>query len=145
MGSAIFKSASNEESCCNHSWLDQRLINSIIRNLEIGLCLRRKHILVIGTNRTHVLEYISDVFKVPSSPNNYVHSNTMYYVTEKKVEKLTRDELFADLNNPDYDEVVFYSTNTNVNGIQQLTMDDARLNKIKEKLKLVGYIKRPCI
>ncbi len=61
------------------------------------------------------------------------------------MEKLTRDELFADLNNPDYDEVIFYSTSTNVNGIQQLTMDDARLNKIKEKLKLVGYSKRRCI
>lgn len=110
--------------------------HDMIKNLEIGLCLRRKHILVIGTNRANMLAYIRDKFKVPSSPSNFVHSNTVFYITERKVETLNMNDLLIDLNNHEYDEVIFYSTIHNIDILNQLNIDE----KLKRKLKLVSYI-----
>lgn len=110
--------------------------DNIIRKLTIGLCLRRKHILVIGTNRSKILRYIREQFKVPSSPTTFVHSNVDCYITERKIETLTLHDLLVDLNNPEYDEVLFYSTHRNVCLLNKLSMNE----KLKSKLKLVSYI-----
>lgn len=111
-------------------------ISEWIRNLEIGLCLRRKHILAIGTNRSKLLEYIKDKFNVPSSPSNFIHTNTFHYITERKVSTLSMNELVGELNNNEYDEVLFYSTSANVSVIAQLSIEE----KLKKKLKLVSYV-----
>src|SRR5438105_4090855 len=84
-------------------------MNDFMRRVYSDLC--GKEIIVIGTNRRKLLEFIKDRFDVPNSPKCTVHSNTRICVHDECVKGLTLSEILEYVNK--YDEVIFYSTHHN--------------------------------
>lgn len=87
-------------------------------NVALVSGLRRKHTLVIGTNRSKMLDYIATRFDVPNSPHCTVHSNITQYVTERCVNSLTKGELLDYIADKNYDAIVFYSTSANIDSVK---------------------------
>lgn len=109
-------------------------MEDFISNFTLALSLRRRHVLVIGTHQKKLSAFIHSTYNVPVDTPSKVHSNINTSVTEMKVNQLTKSELEEYLKDPNYDEVVFFSTHLNVEAVKKF-----KFSAKSEKLTFRSY------